>query len=163
MSRRSRIGDDSDDREPAFYTRQMLSDFEVSDVEVAYKIADEALPFGFEFLRKATFREMNFGKYGEGPDLTTIAGREAWRPGFRLCRHCGMVQDNRGREQKHAFTCKASDKTADSNIIDCLYLYRKFCSEAVRMRHIPSLSWPSIGPTAGARRWKSLIWSSWKL
>jgi len=131
--RRSRIGDDTDDREPAFYTRQMLADFEVSDVEVAYKIADVEIPFGFEFLRKATFREMNFGKYGDGPDLTTIAGQTAWRPGFRLCRHCGMVQDNRTRKQKHAFTCKASDKAAESNVVDCLYLYREFSSEAIRI------------------------------
>ena len=131
--RRSRIGDDSDDREPNFYTRQMLADFDVSDIEVAYRITDESLPFGFEFLRKVTFREMNFGKYGDGPDLSVIAGKEAWRPGFRLCRYCGMVQDSRSREQKHAFTCKAADRDADSNIVDCLYLYREFSSEAIRI------------------------------
>ena len=131
--RKSRIGDDSDDREPAFYTRQMLADFEVKDVEVAYKIADEDSPFGFEFLRKSTFREMNFGKYGDGPDLSKIAGREAWRPGFRLCRYCGMVQDKRTREQRHAFTCRVTDREAEANIIDCLYLYREFSSEAIRI------------------------------
>ena len=129
----SRIGDDSDDREPAFYTRQMLADFRLEDVELAFSIADEAVPFGFEFIRKSAFREMNFGEYGEGPDSNVIAGREAWRPGFKLCRGCGMVQDKRKKEQKHAYTCKVKDKADEDNIIDCLYLYREFTSEAIRV------------------------------
>ena len=129
----SRIGDDSDDRGPTFYTRQMLADFSKEDVEVAYKIADDSLPFGFEFIRKSAFREMNFGEREEGQSTITIAGIEAWRPGFKLCKYCGMVQEKRGNKQIHAFTCKSPDKEDKNNIMDCLYLYREFTSEAIRI------------------------------
>lgn len=131
--RDSRIGDESEDREPVFYTRQMLADFGADEVETAYRVADDRLPFGFEFIRKTRFREVNFGEYGDGPEHVVIAGREAWRPGFVLCRHCGMVQEARRKEQKHAFTCKAPDKQYPENLIECLYLYREFASEAIRI------------------------------
>jgi len=133
--RDSRIGDDSDNREPTFYTRQMLADFESASVESAWKIKSDRLPFGFEFIRKATFREMNFGERGGNTQLIHIAGEEASRPGFKLCRHCGMVQERRknSAEQKHAYACKVTDKTDEINLIDCLYLYREFTSEALRI------------------------------
>jgi DEAD/DEAH box helicase domain-containing protein len=132
--RDSRIGDDSDNREPTFYTRQMLADFEKESVEAAWRIKSDRLPFGFEFIRKATFREMNFGEIGGNTELIHIAGEEASRPGFKLCKHCGMVQDKRqNREQKHAYACKITDKTDEQNLIDCLYLYREFTSEALRI------------------------------
>jgi len=132
--RDSRIGDDSDNREPTFYTRQMLADFESSSIEAAWKIKSDRLPFGFEFIRKATFREMNFGERGGNTQLIHIAGEEASRPGFKLCRHCGMVQDkHETAEQKHAYACKVTDKTDALNLIDCLYLYREFTSEALRI------------------------------
>jgi DEAD/DEAH box helicase domain-containing protein len=88
--RDSRIGDDSDDREPTFYTRQMLADFDPGAVELAYRIARDSLPFGFEFIRKTTFREVNFGEYSSD-QRSIIAGNDASRPGFLLCRHCGSV------------------------------------------------------------------------
>jgi len=133
--RNSRIGDDSDNREPIFYTRQMLADFERSSVEAAWKVKSDHLPFGFEFIRKATFREMNFGERGGNTQLIHIAGEEASRPGFKVCRHCGMVQERRqnNAEQKHAYACKVVDKTDDQNLVDCLYLYREFTSEALRI------------------------------
>ena len=135
---KSRIGDDSDDREPTFYTRQTLADFQPSEVESAWRIAGEVLPFGFEYIRKATFREMNFGEYSGESEPNKVAGVEASRPGFLVCKHCGIVQErSRGgagaTEQKHAFTCKTKNKTDALNLIDCLYLYREFSSEAVRI------------------------------
>jgi len=133
--RDSRIGDDSDNREPVFYTRKMLADFDSASVEAAWKIKSDRLPFGFEFIRKATFREMNFGECGGNTQLIHIAGEEASRPGFRVCRHCGMVQKraNNITQQKHAYACKVTDKTDEKNLIDCLYLYREFTSEALRI------------------------------
>ncbi|MDQ6992091.1 MAG: DUF1998 domain-containing protein, partial [Mariprofundus sp.] len=132
--RKSRIGDDSDNREPTFYTRQMLADFEPASVEAAWKVKSDRLPFGFEFIRKATFREMNFGERGGNTQLIHIAGEEASRPGFKVCRHCGMVQERRNNvEQKHAYACKVADKKDENNLIDCLYLYREFTSEALRI------------------------------
>jgi len=137
--RKSRIGDDSDTREPSFHVRQMLADFEGSAVKQAYRIKGDSVPFGFEFIQKASFREINFGEYGASGEEHAIAGVEAVRPGFMLCRHCGMVQDatklNRGEKQKHSYTCSArkSHPDEESNLIDCLYLYREFDSEALRI------------------------------
>jgi DEAD/DEAH box helicase domain-containing protein len=54
------------------------------------------------------------------------------RQGFALCRVCGKVQDPRENESDHAFTCTARDQESDKNLIDCIYLYRQFVSEAVR-------------------------------
>ena len=51
------------------------------------------------------------------------------RKGFSLCRRCGGVQDDSG-EVQHTRTCNAS---GNQSIADCLYLYREFKSEAVRM------------------------------
>lgn len=143
--RDSRIGDDRDDREPTFYTKQMLVDFSQQQIEQAWKLDSQTIPFGFEYIRSATFREMNFGEYGGDTDATLIAGVEAVRQGFVICRHCGMVQPRRLKEQKHAFTCKVTDRTAATNLLECLYLYREFSSEAVRIL-LP------VSPVAGEDR-----------
>ena len=58
----SRIGDESDDRTSKFYSREMLVDVdEQKDIECGYQTTDGKLPFGYEFVRKATLREINFG------------------------------------------------------------------------------------------------------
>ena len=131
--RESRIGDDSEDREATFYSKQMLADFPLDAIEKAWRIAGELLPFGFEYIRKSIFREMNFGEYSIATEASTVAGVEASRPGFVVCKYCGTVQQKNPKEQKHAFICKAKDKTDSANLINCLYLYREFTSEAVRI------------------------------
>jgi DEAD/DEAH box helicase domain-containing protein len=128
----SRIGDDSDDREPSFYNKQMLVDFEPKHTKKAYKVDSEDLPFGFEFLSKVTLREINFGEKGERGNNVTIAGLEMPRKGFLVCRHCGKVQDD-PQKPKHAYTCTARDQSAPKHVTDCVYLYREFTSEAIRI------------------------------
>lgn len=135
---RSRIGDEAEDREPTFYTRQLLPDFLLRDVELAYRLASDALPFGFEFIRRIKFREMNFGKYAEAGEISVIAGRESARPGFRLCRHCGKVQRPRWNPRtqaanQHTFNCPSREREDAEAFVDCLYLYREFESEALRI------------------------------
>ncbi len=130
--RDSRISDDSDDRKPKFYTRQMLVDCDYKNVEAAYSVASDELPFGFEFLSKATFREINFGeKDGFGEEIT-IAGLELPRKGFTICKFCGKIQNRRGNV-KHALTCSARRPDSKANFTDCVYLYREFTSEAIRI------------------------------
>jgi DEAD/DEAH box helicase domain-containing protein len=132
------IGDDSDTREPAFFNRQMLIDFDPEDVSLAYAMKTETRTFGFEFIRKASFREINFGK-GEGIEQKfLVAGTELSRPGFRLCRECGMVQSPR-KKTRHMFKCKYREAKDEEGIIDCLYLYRQYESEAIRIL-MPRLS-----------------------
>ncbi|MBU0708123.1 DUF1998 domain-containing protein, partial [Patescibacteria group bacterium] len=130
--RESRIGDDSDDREPTFYNKHILVDFEQKDCVAAYRIDNDELPFGFEFIRKATFREINFGEKGETEKNIRVAGTEMPSRGFTVCRHCGKVQNKKG-EIKHAYTCPSRDKDSEKNLTDCLFLYRDFSSEAIRM------------------------------
>jgi len=127
----SRIADDSEERKPVFYNRQMLVDFKGSDVESAWKIKGEDLPFGFEYLKKVTFREINFGEQGVYGEKVSIAGVEIPRNGFRICRSCGKVQF-KPSEPTHSLTCTARNKDDDSSFIETLYLYREFASEAVR-------------------------------
>jgi len=130
--RESRIGDDSDDREPSFYNKRICVDHEDSAVRAAYRLDADELPFGFEFLSRATFREVNFGEKGEAGEHVTIAGVELPRKGFTFCRHCGKVQrgDGKGR---HSLACTSRNRESDGNFTDCVYLYREFASEAVRI------------------------------
>ena len=129
QDRYSRIMDERDDREPLFYTRQLVADFDPESVSRAYVTPDAEQPFGFEYVQSATFREMNFGRLDEQESPTAFAGETMPRKGFSLCRRCGGVQDDSGDIQ-HTRTCNAS---GDQSIADCLYLYREFKSEAVRM------------------------------
>ena len=131
--RRSRIVDDRDDREPLFYTRHLVVDFDSDSIEQAYAVPNPDLPFGFEYLRSATFREMNFGRVDDGGQPTMFAGRELPRTGFRICRDCGTVQGRNTDSHEHTRNCGARGDESGEAIIDCLYLYREFSSEAVRM------------------------------
>ena len=79
---------------------------------------------------------MNFGRLDDQESPTAFAGEFMPRKGFSLCRRCGGVQDDKG-EIQHTRTCNAS---GNQSIADCLYLYREFNSEAVRM----------LIPTAGS-------------
>lgn len=131
----SRSGDESDDRDVVFYCNEMLVDVDESkDIVSAYKIDDEASPFGFEFVRKATIREINFGEIDITGTKLTVAGKEDVRKGFLICHLCGKVQkDNSKDEPQHTRMCQARDNGKDANFEEYLYLYREFTSEAIRI------------------------------
>ncbi len=130
--RESRIRDDRDDRQPRFFLRQMLVDIRDQDRAGAWRLDDDRLPFGFELLEQATFREVNFGEPTETGAKSVIAGREAVRPGFELCARCGKVQQQ-GRDPEHALSCPSRKEGAKQQLESCLYLYRAFASEALRL------------------------------
>ena len=128
----SRIGDDSEERNPVFYNRQLLVNFEDKDITQAYKLDCPDLPFGFEFLKKACLREINFGRIGTNGESVTIAGVEMERSGFTVCKHCGKIQ----RDHKaidHSFSCPARNQQSQENLAELLYLYREYTSEAIRI------------------------------
>ncbi|MDE0177891.1 MAG: DEAD/DEAH box helicase [Bryobacterales bacterium] len=127
--RSSRIMDERDDREPLFYTRQLVASFDPATVTRAFALENPDRPFGFEYVPSATFREINFGRIDEQSSATTFAGETMPRKGFSICRRCGGVQQQDGTVQ-HTSICSAG---GDEDIVDCLYLYREFKSEAVRM------------------------------
>jgi DEAD/DEAH box helicase domain-containing protein len=135
----ARIDDSAEDREPKFYTRQLLASFEPQDIREAYRLRAPDLPFGFEFIERAIFRDINFGEPTKRGDTYFVAGRQSTRPGFKLCRHCGQVQREprnareRQQGQLHAFDCPKYGNKEPENVIDCLYLYREISSEALRI------------------------------
>lgn len=133
-----RIDDSADDREPKFYVRQLMADFEPQDIREAWQIKTGGLPFGFEFVSRVTFRDVNFGELSKPGESFKVADKESARPGFQLCRHCGKVQkppknrhDTPG--QQHIFDCVKNGDEKPENLLDCLYLYREFESEALRI------------------------------
>jgi len=132
--RKSRILDDSDDRSRQFFTRQLLIDFDPQAITAAWRVDKEDWPFGFEFISRADFREINTGQSDDNSLEVIIAGQEKKRKGFKVCQYCGMVQGGaKQKEQFHAMSCTARNKEKDSNLIDGLYLYREFNSEAIRI------------------------------
>ena len=135
-----RIDDSADEREPKFYVRQLMVDFEAKDIREAWRVKADDLPFGFEFIATAAFRDVNFGELGKPGANFKVADRESIRPGFKLCRRCGKVQTpQRQRDpeeapsQQHAFDCDKRGSDDPGNLVDCLYLYREFHSEALRI------------------------------
>ena len=138
-----RIDDSAEDREPRFYVRQLLADFEPADVREAWQLKTSNLPFGFEFVSKVSFRDLNFGEMSKPGESFKVADVEAVRAGFKLCKHCGKVQtpykrkhagdDTAGTDQQHSFDCRERDSNLPATILDCLYLYREFNSEALRI------------------------------
>ncbi len=130
--RDSRIRDDQDERRPRFYMNQMLMDHRSADRQGAWSIDAPKWPFGFEFLKKATFRDINFGENTEDGHKCSVAGREAVRPGFKICTRCGKVQDDNG-EPVHSLSCPAKTRGEKDTIEPALYLYREFSSEALRL------------------------------
>lgn len=130
--RSSRIRDDRDDRQPRFFDRQILVTIDNSRGREAWRVDDDKMPFGFEYLQRATFREVNFGEPNDQGVKSTIAGREMVRPGFELCGRCGKVRKGR-RALEHSLVCPSLKDGAKEKIESCLYLYREFSSEALRL------------------------------
>lgn len=129
---KSRSGDDSDDREPEFFSKKMLVDIPDQQVLAAFKVGVEDFPFGIDFIGKGIFREVNFGKRDEMGEKINIAGEPMPRNGFLVCREFGKVQGGKDEEQ-HAFSCSSKTRSKVADLFECLYLYRDFTSEAIRI------------------------------
>jgi DEAD/DEAH box helicase domain-containing protein len=127
----SRSYDESDDREPQFYQKNMFVVKEDADISEAFFIDKEEVPFGFEFFRKITLREVNFGEKTAGGPQLTIAGRPIADRPFELCGSCGKVKKEGKIE--HAVYCRYWGKEEKEKVIEACFLYREFTSEAIRM------------------------------
>ncbi|TBV05087.1 DEAD/DEAH box helicase [Phytopseudomonas dryadis] len=135
LDRESRIADDSDERTRGFYVRQALVDSPPEAVRQAFAIDNPGFPFGFEFLDRVTFREVNFGEQTVDATPMTIAGEERGRPGFSICPECGTLQRRRKAEElyrNHAPWCSRR-KTPEASVQQCIFLYREFASEGIRL------------------------------
>jgi len=135
--RDSRIQDDSDDRDPAFFNKRMIVEVDPVEIVSAYQIDGAEFPFGFEYIQKAVFREVNFGDRNVLGETVSIGGQQVSKTGFVVCRRCGKVRAARGFDQTqefdHAATCPTRRSGATQVLLDCIYLYRDFMSEAIRL------------------------------
>ncbi len=149
---KSRISDDSDDRSHVFYCRQLLVDVdEENDITSAYEMNNEEFPFGYEFVSKAVLRDINFGESDLDGETLRVAGYDDVRKGFTICRYCGKLQpeqrenDSAGGKQtshakeNHTPYCKTRSQSSmelsqeDEPFEECLFLYREFTTEALRL------------------------------
>lgn len=130
---KSLIGDESDDRQTTFYCKQLLVDVnEGEDITKAYRMDNDEFAFGYEFVKKATLREINFGESDIAGEQLTIAGQEDVRKGFKICKYCGKIQPEKGKPE-HSFTCNARNSTNGEPYEEYLFLYREFTTEALRI------------------------------
>jgi len=133
----SRLKDDKDQRDIKFFNKQLLINFETKHIEEAYAVTDDEVSFGFEFIEKVNFKEVNFGEIVLMGNDISVAGKSVPRKGFIICRDCGKVQFGKPGDEKfrpeHAFTCEIDDAHDPSNYLESLYLYREFNSEAIRL------------------------------
>ena len=133
---KSIIDDGSDNREIKFYSKQLLVDVdEAKDIEKAYSMGNDDFPFGYDFVRKATLREINFGEadVSKAEELTVNGIAEA-RKGFVVCKYCGRIKDREGKIH-HAPYCKArkNQLLQQQAEEECIFLYREFSTEVLRI------------------------------
>lgn len=132
----SLINDESDDRTNVFYCKQLLVDVdEDHDISDAYRMDNEDFPFGYEFVRKATLREINFGESDMTGEKLSVSGVEEVRKGFKICKYCGKIQPEHGNPN-HSFGCKTKKMPAlmqADAYEECLFLYREFSTEILRL------------------------------
>ena len=96
--------DSSDRRVSERYARQLLVDVDPLDVVRAYRVSREGYDFAYEFTRRATMREINFGVAADAlGQKSRIAGDERVRTGFRVCKKCGRLEI--GGHIDHAYAC----------------------------------------------------------
>ncbi len=133
---KSLITDEHEERSTIFYCRQMLVDVdEDHDISSAYQMDNKDFPFGYEFVRKATLREINFGESDMVGEKLSVSGVEDVRKGFKICKYCGKIQPDQGKPN-HTFFCKTKKMTSlmqEDAYEECLFLYREFTTEVLRL------------------------------
>jgi len=131
----SRSRDETDERTRSFFQKNMFVLRDERDRREAYALESGETPFGFEFYRKLTLREVNFGEQGEATGDLTIAGRQWADKPFTLCPGCGKVHHPR-KKFEHALDCiyrGRDEAAAKAQDITASFLYREFSSEAIRI------------------------------
>ncbi|WP_295608829.1 DEAD/DEAH box helicase [uncultured Lamprocystis sp.] len=139
---KTRITETDEARNPRFYARRLLMNFATEDVRSAWTLESAQAIYGFEFIVKATFHDLNLGQpspLDTAEHATLIAGDDSPKTGFSLCRSCGMVQPggrtnrDEARRQVHTPDCPDRHATGSEHLLDRLFLYRRFESECLRI------------------------------
>ncbi len=122
--------DDTDDRERITYDGHDLIDVRKEHYRGAQVI--ESLPFGVEFLRDLTLREINFGFEGATGQRFDVAGTKVQEAGFEVCTDCGRVREQHKDAIDHTPYCKFKKGTIEAKTTP-VFLYRAIDSEALRV------------------------------
>lgn len=139
---KTRITEQDEARSPRFYMRRLLMNFDAADVRSAWTLESSVAIYGFEFIVRACFHDLNLGSpvlVSADGQSTLIAGDDKPKPGFALCRGCGKVQrsrprsDEQQRRQEHAPDCRYRHDTSRAHLLDDVFLYREFESECLRI------------------------------
>ena len=133
----SRSYDEADDREPEFYQKNLFVLKDDRDIEEAWYLDREEVPFGFEFYRKVTLREVNFGRDEREHGRIVVAGRELFDNPFVICTGCGKVKGAHAGPAEHGLrhgpACPYRDHPEREKVLEACYIYREVTSEAIRM------------------------------
>jgi DEAD/DEAH box helicase domain-containing protein len=125
-------GDDGDERVQRNYEVRDLIDIGTGNFNQAQVI--ESLPFGVEFLRSVTLREVNFGFGDSQGAKLDVDGVKVQEQGFVVCAECGRVKKpGFGGVLDHAPFCRHRRAPALDESLHDLYLYRQIESEAIRV------------------------------
>ncbi len=128
--RKSRSFDDTELRKTTFYSDRILVSFEPTETGDAFGLEEDVVPFGVEYLRRATFRHINFGLVRGTEPSVMIAGQPKSGSGFKYCEKCGATRDQNGFVG-HTYSC--SNRGAEGKPLSTTYLYRELQTEAIRM------------------------------
>ncbi len=133
---------DQDDRDIDAYDRDVFPNYAVTEIEVAYGTSGGEVknPFGYEFIPKCDFRDINFGPKNVYPSNFQIAGQNRASRPFLICRHCGMHQtdvfdqDRAQKPGKHIAGCPSQrgEITREEWEIP-IFLMRRFTTEALKL------------------------------
>ena len=134
--RQSQSLDETDERDRTYQFVQTQVQFDSRDVPVAYTSTEKTVPFGFEYLKRATVRQINFGPSISSSAPIQIAGNEQKAHGFSMCADCGCVKYPK-TQFRHEYGCKKAGAPVEENTD--VFLYHDFDTEAVRIL-LPSLS-----------------------
>jgi len=85
----SLTADESDEREMESYL--LMDFFDVRQENWGGGFVNADLPFGFEYLKQVTLREVNFGPGINSGTRINIAGEKIPSDGFKICADCGVV------------------------------------------------------------------------
>ena len=150
------IDDSTDSRQSVLSTRALFITSDEPPVR-AWQLESDRLSFGFEFLRSAAFRELNFGERPAGlAESFTVNGSEMPATGYKICTECGMVYKNDGNGIQHDISCPYRDKPAATpeeekkRWHEGLFLFREMKSEAVRIRVPVAAAIDAPGATRGS-------------
>lgn len=132
-SENSQISDDSDDRDQENY--QVIDLIDIKKDNYNFGFADESLPFGFEYLKQVSLRELNLGLNVQAEKIN-INSKEVSAPGFIVCKDCGIAinpNDNNHQEVRHRYNCKFKTNGKDTKWDEKIFLYREMQSESLRI------------------------------